>query len=160
MSSPAARIQASDAPDDEFVATDLSRQIGYRLRFAQAAVWNDLLYTFEPFGIRPQHFATLTIVASRPGCTQRQVSARLGMSRSNFVSLLDDLTGRGLVERRPSANDGRANALWLSDAGERLLRELKSAQADHERRLRARMSPDDQEILLRLLRQIEGIAHD
>lgn len=54
------------------------------------------------------------------------LAARTGLSLSRVSRIVDTLEGRGLVERRPSAGDGRAKNAWLTDAGLELLRAAQS----------------------------------
>ena len=135
----------------------MPEQIGYRLRFAQGAVWRDLVRTFAPFDLRPQHFAALTLIASQPGCSQQDVSLRMGMKKSNFGSILDDLVVRGLVAREQKPDDRRSNALVLSREGEALMRKLNKAQEEHEGRLASLMSSEEKHVLVQLLRRLEAL---
>src|SRR5436853_1820743 len=74
--------------------------IGYMLRRAQIAVFQEIFRSFGEVNIRPAQFSVLTVIAHNPGLTQSQVSAALGIKRTNFVALLDSLEERGLAERR------------------------------------------------------------
>ena len=51
--------------------------------------------------------------------TQAALSQVLGIDRSNLVRILDQLEGRGLVERRSDPNDRRAHRLFLTPEGKR-----------------------------------------
>jgi DNA-binding MarR family transcriptional regulator len=139
---------------DGAIPHSLSSQIGLLLRFAQAAVWGDLLETFKPFGFRPQHYAALKIVDSRPGCKQQDLGAALGISRSNLVMLIDELVDQKLIERRQNCEDRRSNALHLSARGQALLPELDREQWAHEDRLSAILDDGEKETLVILLRKL------
>ena len=95
----------------------LPELIGYVLRRAQLAVFQDFFAAFAPFDIRPAQFSVLTIIERNPGLTQTQVAEALGIKRTNFVGMLDELEKRGLAERR-QARDKRSYAL-VSDGGRR-----------------------------------------
>ena len=90
----------------------LPELIGYVLRRAQLAVFQDFFAAFAPFDIRPAQFSVLTIIERNPGLTQTQVAEALGIKRTNFVGMLDELEKRGLAERR-QARDKRSYALYL-----------------------------------------------
>src|SRR5689334_17219040 len=98
--------------------------IGYMLRRAQIAVFQDVFRAFAEVGIRPAQFSVLTVLAHNPGRTQSQVAAALGIKRTNFVALIDSLERRGLAERRPAPDDRRSHALHLTEAGKRTVRRL------------------------------------
>lgn len=91
--------------------------LGYILRRAQVSVFQKFLSTFEDLQLRPVEYSILTLIQDNPGRKQTEISHALGISRANFVPIIDGLETRGLVERRPSAEDRRANALVLTSAG-------------------------------------------
>ena len=82
--------------------------IGYVLRRAQLVVFQDFFSAFAPFDISPAQFSVLTVIERNPGLTQSQVAAALGIKRTNFVGLLDELERRSLAERRQTARDKRS----------------------------------------------------
>ena len=137
---------------------DIAGKIGFRMRFAQAAIWKDLLETFQPFALRPQHYAALSMIAAREGMTQQDLSAALTIQGPNLVTLLDGLAGPGYVERRQLPSDRRFNGLFLSRAGQSLLAQMNEAQRQHEGRISAQLSGEEQHELVRLLRKLEMIS--
>src|SRR5947209_20236614 len=132
------RKHAAARPPDIDIGA-LTCLIGYMLRRAQIAVFQDVFRAFAEVGIRPAQFSVLTVIAHNPGRTQSQVSAALGIKRTNFVALLDSLESRGLAERRPAAADRRSHALHLTAAGRELMRQLDALVDALEDRLAARI---------------------
>jgi DNA-binding MarR family transcriptional regulator len=96
----------------------------------------------------------LRLVARTPGQSQRTLAARLGSPPSRLVALIDGLQGRGLVERRRSIEDRRNHELYLTDAGQDLLRRLGEAAAEHEATVTAPLSPEERTELERLLQRL------
>jgi DNA-binding MarR family transcriptional regulator len=127
--------------------------IGYVLRRAQLAVFQDFFAAFGAFDIRPAQFSVLTIIERNPGLTQSQVAAALGIKRTNFVGLLDALEKRGLAERR-QARDKRSYALYLTGDGAALMRKLKPVLKAHESRMIAKVGEDGRDRLVALLHEI------
>lgn len=157
MSQTSALLDTGTPASDQHPYLDtasLSSQIGFRLRFAQAAVWSDLLAAFKPFGFRPQHYAALTLIASNPDWKQQDVGNALGISRSNLVALIDELVREGLVERRQNPDNRRSNSLSISPSGADLLERMDVAQRDHERRLEQTLSGREQAMLIALLEKL------
>ena len=113
----------------------LPELIGYVLRRAQLVVFQDFFAAFAPFDIRPAQFSVLTVIERNPGLTQSQVAAALGIKRTNFVGMLDELERRGLAERRQAARDKRSYALYLTAEGAALMRKLKPVLKAHESRM-------------------------
>jgi DNA-binding MarR family transcriptional regulator len=132
--------------------------VGYALRQAQLAVFRDFLRAFSRFNIRPVQYGILTVIERNPGLKQQHVCLAIGIRRANFVTLLDDLEHRGLARRGPSAHDQRASALYLTEKGEALMRELRRANKAHEKRIAAGLSQEKRKFLIQLLGKIKTSA--
>jgi DNA-binding MarR family transcriptional regulator len=132
----------------------LTGLIGYMLRRAQIAVFQDIFRTFSHVGIRPAQFSVLTAIAHNPGRTQSQIAAALGIKRTNFVPLLDSLERRGLAERRPAPDDRRSHALHLTGAGKTVVRRLDEMVDKLEDRMIRRIGRERRAVLLELLRRL------
>src|SRR3954452_22632124 len=132
----------------------LPELIGYVLRRAQLAVFQDFFAAFAPFDIRPAQFSVLTIIERNPGLTQSQVAEALGIKRTNFVGMLDELETRGLAERRQTARDKRSYALYLTAEGAALMRKLRPVLKAHESRMVAKLGEEGRDALIALLREI------
>ena len=96
----------------------------------------------------------LTVIERNPGLTQSQVAAALGIKRTNFVGMLDELERRVLAERRQTARDKRSHALYLTAEGANLMRKLKPVLKAHESRMIARVGEDGRDRLVALLQEI------
>jgi DNA-binding MarR family transcriptional regulator len=132
----------------------LAGLIGYALRRAQLAVFEDAIRSFGKLGLRPAQYSVLAVIAHNPGLKQSQVAAALGIQRANFVALIDELEHRGLARRTPAANDRRSHALHLTDAGQRLLRRANAVVTILEGRIDARLGPGGRSQLLDLLNRL------
>lgn len=104
--------------------------------------------------LQPPHVGVLRAVAADKGQSQREIARRMHVPPSRMVSYIDDLEQRGLVERRPSPTDRRANALYLTTAGRRLLRQVVDLSIQHEHETCAGIDADQREQLIQLLRQL------
>lgn len=125
--------------------------IGYMLRRAQLAVFQEFARIYAPFGIRPAQYAVLTIIERNPGLKQKDVSEALGIKRANFVAMCDELEKLGLAARRQVATDRRSYALHLTKKGEALMKKLHAANEEHEARLIRRIGEEGRERLIPLL---------
>jgi len=132
----------------------LPELIGYVLRRAQLAVFQDFFAAFAPLDVRPAQFSVLTVIERNPGLTQSQVAEALGIKRTNFVGLLDALEARGLIERRQAARDKRSYALYLTVEGAALMRKLRPVLKAHESRMIARIGEEGRDRLVALLHEI------
>ncbi|MFO1117039.1 MAG: MarR family transcriptional regulator [Beijerinckiaceae bacterium] len=132
----------------------LDHVLGYTLRRAQVAVFNDFRRSFAELDIRPTQYAVLSILAEHPGLKQGDVSAALGIKRTNFVAVLDELERRGLARREAVADDRRSRALFLTEDGAALTAKMKKMNAAHEARLAALLDPGEAATLIALLRKL------
>jgi DNA-binding MarR family transcriptional regulator len=147
--------------DDDAVQPGLLTElIGYNLRRAQVAVFEDFHRILESEDIRAAQFAILEILRRNPGLRQTQAGAALGVKTANFGPMFDGLERRGLVERRVIAGDRRAKGLFLTDAGTQMLGRLDDLVTAHERRFAARLGVDGKSQLLGLLHRLSDPAFD
>jgi DNA-binding MarR family transcriptional regulator len=86
---------------------------------------------------------------------QREAALQLGYDPSNITALADVLETKGLLERRLDPSDRRVKTLARTAEGERLVRELDESLSRPPDSL-IRLSPDEQEQLLRLLSKAFG----
>ena len=153
----AGELAAETARDARAPAVDVGRlanMIGYVLRQAQLAVFDDLIATFAELDLRPAQYSVLVLLGEQPGLKQSDVAAALGIQRANFVVLFDGLERRGLAQRSAAPNDRRSYALYLTEEGERVLARAKELEAQLEARLDAKLGPGGREQLLGLLGRI------
>jgi DNA-binding MarR family transcriptional regulator len=107
--------------------------IGYRLRRAQLAVFQDFMRFFSDLDLRPAEFSVLALIAANPGRKQAEIAAALAIKRANFVALINALDERGLTERRRPAGDKRSHALFLTEKGHGFVARMNTYQTEFER---------------------------
>lgn len=83
-----------------------------------------------------------------------ELSERTMVSSGAVSKRVDRLEGRGLVERRPSADDGRSRTVVLTPAGRALVDEAMTAHAANEARLLEPLSTRERDQLGRLLARL------
>ena len=93
--------------------------VGYPLRRAQIAVFEDFARRFAALDLTPAQYSTLVAIGDNPGRNQSEIAAALGIQRPNFVAMMDELERRGLAERMRSGADRRSNALGADRGGAR-----------------------------------------
>lgn len=130
------------------------------LRLAQVAVFNDLIATLKPYGLRPTDLSVLLVVQANPGLKQQEIGAALRIQRPNLVSIIDDLEARGLVKRAQVLSDRRSYALHLTEDGEALMKQAVEAHREHTARVDVAAGPARAPELLDALRGIAQIATD
>ena len=101
--------------------------------------------------LTPPHAGILRAIATDPGRSQQALSGQLGLLPSRVVAYVDDLEGRGYVERRRNPEDRRLHALYLSASGKKLMKKIGDLARQHDRRLTAGLNDDQRETLRGLL---------
>src|SRR6266436_2795848 len=117
----------------------------------------------EGLGVAPRHAGILRIIATTPACNQRLLAKRLGVLPSRMVILLDELTEKGLLERKRSTKDRRHSQIILTNRGQRMLEKLSRLAAEHEADLCAALTAKEREQLAALGRKIvhqQGLIPD
>ena len=100
-------------------------------------------------------YAILSIASAEAGLSQVVIADRLGYSKNRIVGDLDELTGRGLAERRPG-EDRRAHAIVVTPAGRAVVAEVREQIWRREDELLAHLAPERREALLALLSEIHA----
>ena len=132
--------------------------IGYALRRAQLATFQDFIRALAEVDIRPAQFSVLILLEVNPGLRPSQVSAALGIQRTNFVALSAELARRGLTRRGPAADDRRAHALYLTERGTALVQRMKALQQVHEQRVAGLIGTGGRRRLLALLAKLSAVG--
>lgn len=129
----------------------LDQLIGYGVRRAQIALYNEFLRSLEAWNITPPRFSALVIIDRNKGLKLTQLAQVLGIARSGAVMLADALTEMGYVERLPVPDDRRAYGLALTALGRKDLRKIEQAVVAQDQRAAQRLTAGEREQLLKLL---------
>src|SRR6266511_1961632 len=70
------------------------------------------------------HYAVLAALQEFGPASQASLSRRTGIYRSDLVAVINELAGRGLIERAPDPADRRRNVITITPDGRRHLRQL------------------------------------
>ena len=143
---PKTRPPLDVGPLDDFV--------GYRLRRAQLAVYDDFVKGQPSAPLTPGLFGVLVLIDRNPDITQQQLCEGIGVDKSTLVVTLHRLTDRGLIKRVRSTEDRRQNGLRLTAKGAARLRAMIQYVKGHERRITAGLSPAESKQLADLLARV------
>jgi len=131
--------------------------IGYKLRRAQLAVFQDFLDTFAAMRLRPAEFSVLSLIGTLPGRKQAELAEGLGIKPANLVPLIDAMEKRGLAERRRDESDRRTYRLYLTLEGEGFVARMHEVWRAHEERFVARLGGKrERDRLIEMLDRILG----
>lgn len=134
----------------------LEEFIGYNLKRAYMIVLADFRRALGDEGMAPRQFSALSLVVQFPNITQSGLARMLGIERSGLVALVDELEGRGFLERTHVPGDRRVQALVATPAGQRACHEALDAVRAHEAQLLSALSAEEKETLAILLKKIRA----
>ena len=104
------------------------------------------------WGISTAQFDVLVHVGMCEGLTQQDLATALLVTKGNICQLVDRIERDGLIRRVPC---GRANRLYLTDAGRVLFKQVVPAQEVVLVRSFSCLDGDEQRHLLALLRRLD-----
>jgi DNA-binding MarR family transcriptional regulator len=135
-------------------STDMSYlegTIGYAIRRAQMAVFQDIYRSFGEHQITTVEFSVLAVVADNPGINQADLALALSVERPRMVPIINKLEERGLATRIIFPGDGRVRLIQLTKQGHQLLAILKRRFAEHQTRMLTLLGTNDANAILESL---------
>lgn len=129
----------------------LDSLVGYGVRRAQIAIYNDFLPALQAWNITPPRFSALVIIGRNKGLKLTELAEVLGIARSGVVALVDTLSEMGYVDRLNVPGDRRAYGLALTPLGKKDLRQIEQAVRKQDQRVAHRLTPEERQQLLALL---------
>ena len=151
---PPADPQPAALPADNPLDSALDELIGYALRRAQLKVIQNLVSRLAPFDLRPAQFSALAIIEQTPGLMQADLARALSIDPPQAVVLLNKLESRGLAVRVRCKPDKRSYGIFLSKAGETMLKQLKEVAAQSDLDATAALDAEERQQLIALLHKI------
>lgn len=106
----------------------------------------------KAWGLNAAQFDVLAHIGAAEGLTQQDLADKLLVTKGNVCQLLNRMEQSGLIMRCP---DGRANCLYLTDAGRALFHQVVPEQEAQIARLFSPLSEEEQLRLLALLHKLE-----
>src|SRR5271163_2773613 len=109
------------------------------------------------FDITPVQYSLMTALAARGELDQNSLALEIGLERTSVAEVVPRLQGRGLLQRRRSADDGRVRLVRLTRKGKTLARRMaRAVQRAHDRTI-GRLEKSEKELfLLQLIKLVEA----
>ena len=102
-------------------------------------------------GVHRSQYALLASIEEYGPLSQADLSDRSGLDRSDVVRWVDELEAAALVQRTRDPLDRRRNAVTLTAAGRRRLKQLDGVLAKAQSAFLSELSPAQQRNLVELL---------
>jgi DNA-binding MarR family transcriptional regulator len=138
--------------------TGLEGLVGYNLRRAHGVQKQRFASVFATHGIRPPSLSALGTIFDHPGISQTELGKKLHVKRANIVPLLAELEARALVERRTSADDRRAQLVFLTTSGKKFTKQMLELHRRLEEDLGRSLGPKERDQLVQLLKKFRRLA--
>jgi DNA-binding MarR family transcriptional regulator len=152
------RVPSEEFEAPELMFAELDALLGYQLRRAQGAMHRDFMAAVAEFELTQKQTATLWLINANPAVSQVEVATALGMDRATMMAVTDRLEERGYVIRKRSAVDRRRQELYLTPAGQSILRKCKNRIAEHEARYRALFTQAEIASLVEALKKFQSLG--
>lgn len=156
------KVKGDDQPEGRDDLTLLTEELegflGYRLRRASAAMHRHFIAAVADLGLTQKQAAVLWLINSNPGAAQVSAADTLGMDRATTMAIVDRLDERGLLIRKQSSADRRRQELYLTPAGQKVLRKAKARVTKHEERFTSLFTASELEFLFEALRKLRDVT--
>jgi len=108
------------------MSLDLKRQLITQLVESSRLLRNYIEHRAKSRGTTRAQWIVLFRLRQQEGLSQVDLAEVMELQPISLVRLLDRLVDQGLLERRPHPTDRRANQLYLTETGRRLVGDLDS----------------------------------
>ena len=142
---------------EETTLSPLFGMPGHLIRRSQQIAVALFVEELGPLDLTPVQFAVLMAIDSQPGIEAARVSQLIAFDRSTLGDVLDRLSNKQLIERRPSEIDKRVKRLWLTASGKTLFDRATPAVARVQQRILAPLPTGDREHYIDMLRRLVGL---
>jgi DNA-binding MarR family transcriptional regulator len=140
--------------NDDIDTRYLETLLGYNTRRASLTIINRFMERMAVYELRPVDFSVLSLIGHNPGITSRQLCSALNILPPNLVGFLKAFEKRQLIERKPHPTDGRAVGLFLTEAGNALMRQAETTANESDLSTATSLTATERKTLTRLLQKI------
>ncbi|PCJ39817.1 MAG: hypothetical protein COA71_13095 [SAR86 cluster bacterium] len=107
----------------------VGEQFSYQLLRTSSLAMSKLVKALAPLKLIPGNASAMLTIANNPGVIQSELGRSLGIKRANISTLISELKERKLVSVK---SEGRAQLLYLSEAGQVLIKQIEHTFDCHE----------------------------
>jgi len=115
------------------MAYSLKNSPGHLLRRAQQYAHDLYAQEVGSSGPTPRQYEVLHVVARNEGLSQTDLVRHTGINRSTLADMIARMMKKGLLSRKRTKEDARANAVSITASGKRMLKSADSRVAKAER---------------------------
>jgi DNA-binding MarR family transcriptional regulator len=132
----------------------LHRKPGYLIRRLQQMAVSIFLEETIEFDMTPIQYAALAAVSVYPGIDQLRIANAIGVDRTTISGVIDRLEAKNLIVRKVSGTDRRANQVFATASGTRLLADMENATNRVQDKILAPLAVTEQALFLDCLNRL------
>ncbi|MEP0709435.1 MAG: MarR family winged helix-turn-helix transcriptional regulator [Parvibaculum sp.] len=148
------------APRKPTGSFDLENSLSHLLRRAQQFAYEQFVQQMGTSSLTPRQFIVLFAVNEEEGLSQTDLVNRTGIDRSTLADMISRMIKNGMLARKRTAEDARANAVRLTAAGRRALKGAMPKALAAEKALLDALPKTVQADLLKALGQLNNAIED
>ncbi len=130
---------------------DLPECLVFLLGKAYQKAHGDFKKRLKPYGLTNIQHLVLEGLWYRNGMTATEISRLLKLDKATLSGVLERMIETGWIVREPHPEDGRVHRIFTSEKADGLKEKLIEERKKANRKILARFSPEEQEVLKRLL---------
>jgi len=125
---------------------------------AMRAVGEHLRRNVEAQGLHPSEFAMLEALLHKGSLTLGEVGERVLLTSGSVTRVADKMEERGLIRRRPSAEDRRVCQVELTDEGRELIERVFPPHAESLQAAMGGLTVEEKRIATAMIRRLGRYA--
>jgi DNA-binding MarR family transcriptional regulator len=112
----------------------------------------------EQHGVSMWGYSVLLTLDQSSIRTQAALAEAIGADKTRIIPTLDELQGKGYIERRPDPDDRRVRLLAITEAGRAVKDAVQEEIQRGEERWLATLSAADRRVFLRVLGELSAAS--
>jgi DNA-binding MarR family transcriptional regulator len=116
------------------------------------------LPVLEQHGVSMWGYSVLLTLDQSSIRTQAALAEAIGADKTRIIPTLDELQGKGYIERRPDPDDRRVRLLAITEAGRAVKDAVQEEIQRGEERWLATLSAADRRVFLRVLGELSAAS--
>lgn len=133
----------------------MDKRLFYLLNIARHRVYKHAdQRSEEELGISVTQIGALLLVAGDEGCLLKDLARSLNLNNSALTGLAGRMEQKGLLQRRPCEQDGRASRLYLTELGRSKIDSAKPLITELNERMTEGFTDDEVDVILRFLNRL------
>ncbi|MGH2861913.1 MAG: MarR family winged helix-turn-helix transcriptional regulator [Solirubrobacteraceae bacterium] len=141
-------------PTRQELAMQTGQRLAYLLKHADRLLAELHVEALAPFNLHVRELGVLLVIDRSEPASQQQIAERMGVDRTTMVSIIDALEAKGIIARRPDAEDRRRNLIELTPTGQEILRQATAASDAAEAKLLAPLTLEEDKQLRNLIARV------